>query len=107
MDSDSSYLQPYRNNTIRTRGSQGSFPKLTLFRLLVVLSTAVFGFSKAWLSYRGESTAPTTLDWLYGVLVFALLYWMGIYERETEHNMPWLFDEDFLGPLKPLFRSDR
>lgn len=45
-------------------------PELTGYRILTVLLTAGFGLSKAILSYRGLSTAPTTVDWLYGVVVF-------------------------------------
>lgn len=45
---------------------------LTGYRLLVIALTAIFGLSKAVLSYRGQSTVPTTLDWMYGVVVFLL-----------------------------------
>ncbi|TFK31737.1 hypothetical protein BDQ12DRAFT_92627 [Crucibulum laeve] len=83
-------------------------PKLTGYRLLVIILTASFGFSKAALSYRGESTAPTTLDWLYGVVVFLMLYWLGIYEKHALHNSPWLFEVDYLSMLWRLFgRSQR
>lgn len=48
------------------------FPKVTGYRLLVIGLTAGFGLSKAKLSYQGQSTAPNTLDWLYGVIAFLL-----------------------------------
>ncbi|KAF9480520.1 hypothetical protein BDN70DRAFT_877510 [Pholiota conissans] len=48
------------------------YPKLTGYRLLVIFLTAGFGLSKAKLSYNGQSTAPNTLDWLYGVVAFLL-----------------------------------
>ena len=44
-------------------------PLITGYRLLVTLLTVIFGVSKAILSYRGQSTAPTTLDWVSGVAV--------------------------------------
>jgi len=44
--------------------------KFTTYRLLVVMLTAGFGLPKAWLSYHGYSTAPTTMEWLYGVWAF-------------------------------------
>jgi hypothetical protein len=47
-------------------------PKLTGYRLLYIVLTAGFGISKAVLSYEGYSTAPNTLDWIYGVGVFLL-----------------------------------
>ncbi|KAF8995233.1 hypothetical protein BDQ17DRAFT_1430493 [Cyathus striatus] len=71
-------------------------PRLTGYRILVVALTAGFGFFKALLSYLGKNTAPNTLDWMYGVVVFLLLYWMGIYEKYTLHNVPWLFEWDYM-----------
>ena len=53
-------------------GHRAHHPGLTGYRLLVILLTAIFGLSKAGLSYNGQSTAPTTLDWMYGVVVFIL-----------------------------------
>ena len=44
-------------------------PLVTGYRLLVSLLTLIFGMSKAVLSYQGQSTAPTTVDWVFGVLV--------------------------------------
>jgi len=74
-------------------------PGLTGYRLLVILLTAIFGLSKAGLSYNGQSTVPTTLDWMYGVVVFVLLYWLGIYEKHTSHNLGWFFEVDYLSLL--------
>jgi len=44
-------------------------PLITGYRLLVTLLTIIFGMSKAILSYRSQSAAPTTLDWVFGVVV--------------------------------------
>jgi polyferredoxin len=54
------------------RGPRDDRPKLTLHHIIIVGFALIFGGSKAWLSYKGLSTAPTTLDWLYGVLFFLL-----------------------------------
>jgi len=81
-------------------------PGLTGYRLLVILLTAIFGLSKAGLSYHGQSTAPTTLDWIYGVVVFILLYWLGIYEKHTLHDLGWFFEEDYLS-LRWRFMPER
>ncbi|KAJ3517743.1 hypothetical protein NLJ89_g320 [Agrocybe chaxingu] len=74
----------------------GERPKLTGYRILVVVLTAGFGLTKAYLSYLGQSTAPNTMDWLHGVGAFLLLYWLGIYEKHTVHGMPLLFEKDYL-----------
>lgn len=47
-------------------------PKLTGYRLMVIVLTVGFGLSKAILTYRGESIAPTTLEWVFSVVVFLL-----------------------------------
>ena len=71
MENDIGYLRQYQRGDLNADGG-GLLPKLTLFRLLVILLTSSFGITKAWLSYHGFSTAPTTLEWLYGVLVFIM-----------------------------------
>jgi len=72
---------------------------MTGYRILVIVLTAGFGLSKAKLSYEGYSTAPNTLDWLYGVVAFLVLYWLGIYERHAMHNMPLMFEVDYVAVL--------
>ncbi|KAF9008462.1 hypothetical protein BDQ17DRAFT_1237068 [Cyathus striatus] len=52
--------------------SQQWHPKLTLYRLLVILTTLGFGISKAVLSYQGHSIVPITLEWLFTTGVFLL-----------------------------------
>ncbi|KDQ57201.1 hypothetical protein JAAARDRAFT_157341 [Jaapia argillacea MUCL 33604] len=88
----SSYLPTSDPSTYGTVSAQrGSHPRLTGYRFFVIVSTAGFGLSKAYLSYKGQSTAPNTLDWLYGVVVFLLIYWLGIYETHSALRVPWLF----------------
>jgi hypothetical protein len=43
--------------------------KLTGYRLLNVTTVFSFGFIKGILTYTGQSTAPTTLDWVGGALL--------------------------------------
>ncbi|PPQ90777.1 hypothetical protein CVT25_010166 [Psilocybe cyanescens] len=74
---------------------RGGHPRMTGYRILVIALTTGFGLSKAKLSYDGYSTAPNTLDWLYGVVAFLIIYWLGIYERHAMHSMPWLFEIDY------------
>ena len=43
--------------------------KLTGYRLLNMTTVFSFGIIKAILTYMGQSTAPTTLDWVSGALL--------------------------------------
>jgi len=54
--------------------------KLTVYRLLNLTIFSI-GVTKAILSYKGQSIAPTTLDWIGGALLAAVLYWVGLYEQ--------------------------
>ena len=44
-------------------------PSVTGYRILVSASAVSFGMTKAFLSYRGLDTAPTTVEWVYGVMI--------------------------------------
>lgn len=44
-------------------------PPITGYSLLVTLFVLGFGLTKAVLAYRGMSTALTTLEWVFGVVV--------------------------------------
>ncbi|KAF8159617.1 hypothetical protein B0H34DRAFT_411238 [Crassisporium funariophilum] len=99
------YPGQYREDDSQ-RQRVAAHPKLNCYRLLVIGTTAGFGISKARLSYQGYSTAPNTIDWLYGVVVFLMLYWLGIYERHATNNMPpWLFETDLLSILWKFIRN--
>ncbi|TDL24732.1 hypothetical protein BD410DRAFT_718406 [Rickenella mellea] len=78
--------------------------KLTGYRLIVILTTAGFGLSKAALSYHGKSTAPTTLEWLYGIVITVGLYWIGLYEHNSSQRLPLLFTKDYAAPLWRIFK---
>jgi len=54
-----------------------------------------FGITKAILSYKGQSIAPTTLELVAGTVLAAVLYWIGLYEAK---KYKWLFQVD-LAPL--------
>ena len=43
--------------------------KLTCYRLLNMTTVFVFGITKGILTYMGQSTTPTTLDWVSGALL--------------------------------------
>ncbi|KAF7357774.1 hypothetical protein MVEN_00823400 [Mycena venus] len=79
----------------QSRMSPRAHPRLTAYRILCFALTAGFGAVKAVLSYRGQTTAPTTLDWIYGIIVGSALYWLGLYEEECPGKLPdWIFKTD-------------
>ncbi|KAF9008384.1 hypothetical protein BDQ17DRAFT_1236974, partial [Cyathus striatus] len=81
-------------------------PKLTVYRLLVVITTIGFGISKAVLSYQGRTIVPVTLEWFLEPLMRSKLYWLGLYESNTIGLMPYLFTTDYSSDIKgPLFLS--
>ena len=51
---------------------QSKRPPITGYRILVTASAISFGMTKAALSYRGFETVPTTIEWIYGVVVTLL-----------------------------------
>ncbi|KAJ7247851.1 hypothetical protein B0H12DRAFT_1020560 [Mycena haematopus] len=72
-------------------------PRLTVYRILLFTSTAGFCAVKAVLSYQGQTVAPTTLDWIYGIVVGSALYWLGLYDEECPGRLPgWLFKTDVI-----------
>jgi hypothetical protein len=42
--------------------------KLTGYRLITIFVVLAIGVAKAILAYKGQLTAPTTLDWVLGVV---------------------------------------
>jgi hypothetical protein len=46
--------------------------KFTVYRLLMMMIILFFGITKGILSYMGQSTAPTALDWVSGALLAAV-----------------------------------
>ncbi|KAN0136617.1 hypothetical protein V8E53_005664, partial [Lactarius tabidus] len=53
-----------------------------------------FGIIKGILTYMGQSTAPTTLDWVLGALLAVVLYWIGLYEERDSKKGEWFFRVD-------------
>ena len=49
--------------------TEGAFPLITTYRLLVSGSVFIFGMGKACLSYVGLGGAANVLDWIFGVVV--------------------------------------
>ncbi|KIK00152.1 hypothetical protein K443DRAFT_679419 [Laccaria amethystina LaAM-08-1] len=82
-------------------------PKITIYRLLVLLTTICLGVGKAITSARGAVLVPVTLEWVSGVAVFILLYGVGSYDEDHRQRMKWLFNKDLAAYLWPIsYRTD-
>ncbi|KAN0138408.1 hypothetical protein V8E53_003871 [Lactarius tabidus] len=55
-----------------------------------MMTIFIIGIVKGILSYQGKSTSPTTLDWVGGALLAALLYWVGLYEQADAKKWKWV-----------------
>jgi len=49
---------------------RGWFPKISPYRLTVLLTPVAIGTAKAVFSQKGSVTTSITLDWIYGVVIF-------------------------------------
>ncbi|KAJ6510731.1 hypothetical protein C8R45DRAFT_395312 [Mycena sanguinolenta] len=69
--------------------------KVTLWRLLNTALILVLGIYKAVAAYRGQQTAPTTLDWILGVLWAVIAYWVSFMEEaQLGPRERWFFIQD-------------
>ncbi|KIM40704.1 hypothetical protein M413DRAFT_166535 [Hebeloma cylindrosporum] len=69
-------------------------PKLTLYRLLVILSTVGLAAAKTATSCLNLTFASITLEWISGVVVFIFCHILGAYEETTNPYFAWLFNFD-------------
>lgn len=77
---------------VRTR------PRLTGYRIIFFLLTCGFGTVKGVLSYLGNSTVPTFLDWAYGVVVVSLWVLLTIIDGlQIDSSSCFCFGEDYTG----------
>ncbi|KIK00150.1 hypothetical protein K443DRAFT_679418 [Laccaria amethystina LaAM-08-1] len=82
-------------------------PKITVYRLIVLLTTICLGVGKAIMSAKGAVVVSVTLEWVSGVAVFVLLYCVGLYDEDRQQHMKCLFNKD-LAPYLWLvsYRTD-
>ncbi|KAJ6510729.1 hypothetical protein C8R45DRAFT_965009 [Mycena sanguinolenta] len=74
---------------------EGPLIKVTLWRLLNTVLLLGLGVYKAVAAYRGQQTAPTTLDWILGVLWAVIAYWTSFLEdARLGPRGHWFFAED-------------
>ncbi|KAF8148664.1 hypothetical protein B0H34DRAFT_811867 [Crassisporium funariophilum] len=70
-------------------------PPITGYRILVTVSVALFGFTKAALSYGKPDLEFKIVECVFGVWVVTGLYWVGLYESSSTKAFPKLFHIDY------------
>ncbi|KAF8481728.1 hypothetical protein DFH94DRAFT_405760 [Russula ochroleuca] len=99
-----------REDDRRDNGQKHKLPlgvELTGYRLLTTSVILGFGVPKAVYSYNGQSLISTTLDWLAGVVLALVLYWLGVIEATRPGLSPCFFKVDLAPPiLRFLSRSE-
>ncbi|KAF7326432.1 C6 finger domain [Mycena sanguinolenta] len=74
--------------------------KVTVWRLLNTIVVLGLGIYKAVAAYLGQQTAPTTLDWVIGVLWTVTGYWVSFLEdAQLGPRGRWFFTQDHSGAV--------
>ncbi|KAJ7872317.1 hypothetical protein B0H14DRAFT_186400 [Mycena olivaceomarginata] len=82
--------------------------KITPWRASVTLVVLGLGVYKSVGTYQGQTIGPTTVDWIGGVVVATIVYWVSLYEPlvdddpDSEELLVWIFCRDLSGIL-PTF----
>ncbi|KDR80050.1 hypothetical protein GALMADRAFT_242266 [Galerina marginata CBS 339.88] len=76
-------------------------PKITPYRLTFLLTTIALGTTKAIATYHGQSVMSTTMEWISGVIVSLIFYFLDYYDSpENEPNyLTWFFTCDCMDGL--------
>ncbi|KAF8310493.1 hypothetical protein DL93DRAFT_2084497 [Clavulina sp. PMI_390] len=79
---------------------------ITMHRLFGSLLILAFGIPKAILGYKGKALAGNTLDWIMGVFLSLVLYWVGLFEWSRPAVLSWFFHRDILSGVERVQRLD-
>ncbi|KIM40719.1 hypothetical protein M413DRAFT_166675 [Hebeloma cylindrosporum] len=80
-------------------------PKLTLYRLLVILSTVGLAAAKTATTCLNLTFASITVEWILGVAVFLFFHLLGVYEETSNRYFTWLFNDDSMDYLWALLEK--
>ncbi|KAH6907487.1 hypothetical protein BKA70DRAFT_1489507 [Coprinopsis sp. MPI-PUGE-AT-0042] len=79
-------------------------PKLTGARLFVIFTTIGLGTAKAATSYRGDTIAPVTIEWVMTIVLFILFLVLNNLESKEDARPKWFFKFDTLDLVWRLLR---
>ncbi|KAF8491991.1 hypothetical protein F5888DRAFT_1732474, partial [Russula emetica] len=75
------FFHSMHDNVLSTEASD-TIVELTGYRLLTTGVILGIGVPKAVYSYNGQALISTTLDWLVGVILALILFWLGVIEAK-------------------------
>ncbi|KAN0117959.1 hypothetical protein V8E52_005546 [Russula decolorans] len=73
--------------------------ELTGYYLLTTSVILGIGVPKAIYSYKGQALISTTLDWLGGMFLALILFWLGVIEAKRPGLSPRFFEDDLAPPI--------
>ncbi|KAJ7932932.1 hypothetical protein B0H13DRAFT_2262944 [Mycena leptocephala] len=71
---------------------------ITPWRLLNTVVVLGVGAYKAVTTYLGQTTGPTTADWIIGVAWTLIAYWVSFFDDPTPSHSSWFFARDVSKP---------
>ncbi|KAJ7824638.1 hypothetical protein B0H13DRAFT_2681158, partial [Mycena leptocephala] len=74
--------------------NQESAATITPWRLLNTVVVLGVGVYKAVTTYLGQTTGPTTADWIIGVAWTLIAYWVSFFDDPTPNQSSWFFARD-------------
>ncbi|KAJ7917670.1 hypothetical protein B0H13DRAFT_1994518 [Mycena leptocephala] len=77
--------------------------KITPWRITNTVVVLGLGIYKATVTYLGQTTAPTTADWIIGVGWTLISYWIGLVEQHDDTATQWFFSHDFSDVVASVF----
>ncbi|KAJ7626651.1 hypothetical protein DFH06DRAFT_1481101 [Mycena polygramma] len=80
-----------------THAPQTQAMKITPWRFLNTIVILALGIYKAVATYHGQTTAPTTTDWITGVVWTLISYWISFVEQDNPEA--WFFGRDLAPSL--------
>ncbi|KAJ7898349.1 hypothetical protein B0H13DRAFT_2337524 [Mycena leptocephala] len=78
---------------------------ITPWRVLNCALVLVLGAYKATTTYLGQTTGPTTADWIIGVVWALIAYWVSFMDDPTLDHRSWFFTSNLSGFLKELYET--
>ncbi|KIJ90854.1 hypothetical protein K443DRAFT_657392 [Laccaria amethystina LaAM-08-1] len=82
-------------DALRTGPRRGEVPIITANRIFVTVTVLIFGLTKAALAYSGFNTTADTIDWIFGIIICSMTYWLEMYQDTSADAWPAFFVADY------------
>ncbi|KAJ7844457.1 hypothetical protein B0H13DRAFT_128032 [Mycena leptocephala] len=98
-------LEATIQNMTQDSPTQRPLATVTPWRVLNSVLVLGLGAYKAISTYLGQTTGPTTADWIIGVAWTLMAYWVSFFDNPSPGGSSWFFTYDMSGVLFPLFEN--